>query len=273
MSSKNVKVGNTPLKRVYISPFDGLVAYIKDESANAYGTIKDRRCKFIVHEASRLRVDKLALITAGNNAYSMAKLAHNDIKVVAIVDRTMPEEVKTKLQQTVYQVIEVNLQHKILRPEEVITFAREREDEVIWDVTNGYEESYIPLVIELKKLEPDYLVVPVGSGGIYVGVVDGVQRYRLKTKVIGVGVQNTLHSFADKLHTPWTPYTKVMQKFQDQGNPIYRLSETEVRDTWQKYQNVVRSEPSSTVVFAALEIHPFKKGETIVFINSGKTSL
>lgn len=266
----STKIGDTPLIRLNGNGFDKLQAYLKDEGANANGSIKDRRSKFIVEEAVRLGVDKLALITAGNSAYSLAKLITSDLKVMAIVDRSVSPEVKQKLSSCVYQMIEVNLQYKILRPEEVISFAREREDEVIWDVTNGYEESYIPIVAEIRHLRPTHIVVPVGSGGIYVGIVDGVQRYRLNTKVIGIGVQNTYKSFADKLHTPWSPYTKVMSKFHSLGHPIYRLTEPEIKTNWQKYQHVADLEPSSAVVFAALTKHQFNQNDVVIFINSGR---
>jgi cysteine synthase len=263
----------TPLRRLNGGIFDQFTAYIKDESFNRYGTVKDRRNRSILSDAMRLGVDKLVLITAGSNGYSLAKLAGDDLKVVTIIDRSLPTSIKQKLEETVYQVIEINLQHKILRPEEVISFAREREDEVIWDVTNGYEDSYASIVAELRGLDPDYIVVPVGSGGVYVGIIEAVQRYKMKTKVIGIGVQNTLKSYADKLHTPWTPYAKVMSRFHHLGHPIYRLTESEVKEAWQQFQHTVELEPSSAVVFAAINKHHFKPTDSVVFLNSGRLNL
>lgn len=273
MAVKRDKIGLTPLISLSGYDFEGISAYLKDESYNMYGTAKDRRNQFIVEEALRLGVDKLALITAGNNGYSLAKIAGKDIRIVAIVDKQVSAQLKKLLAETVYQVIEVNLQHKILRPEEVIAFSRELEDEVIWDVTNGYEESYISIVAELRDFNPDYIVVPIGSGGIYVGIVEGVKRYSLKTKVIGIGVQNTTNSFADKLHTPWTPYFKVMEKYNKLGHTIYRLTETEVKQMWKKYQHTSSLEPSSTVVFAAISLCNFQENDTVVFLNTGKLLL
>lgn len=270
MSEKRIRIGHTPLVKLNGADFVRLSAYLKDESFNIYGTAKDRRSQFIVQEALRLGVDKLVLITAGNNGYSLAKIASGDIKVATIIDKQMSENVKKALQKVAYQVIEVNLQHKILRPEEVIAFSREREDEVIWDVTNGYEESYMSIVSELRELNPNYIVVPIGSGGIYVGIIEGIGRYNLTTKVIGIGVQNTTSSFADKLHTPWTPYAKVMAKYHKLGHTIYRLTEPEIKQVWQKYQHISNLEPSSVAVFAALNLHKFEDEETVVFLNTGK---
>jgi cysteine synthase len=246
-------------------------AWIKDESANPSGTIKDRRNEMIIKEASRLKIDKLVLITAGNNGYSLAKLAKGtNIKVVCIVNRDLDKKIIKILKNISYQVIEVNLSQKILRPEEIIAFARERDDEVIWDVTNGYEDAYIPLFGEifsqLKKV--DYIVVPLGSGGIYMGAIQAVERFRKETKVIGIGVQSTYHSSADKLSTPWTPYAKAIENYTKLGHPIFRLSEQEIK-SFQKYQHLANLEPSSSVVFAAPEKFNFKKEDCVIFLNSG----
>ena len=247
--------------------------YVKDEGGNLYGTAKDRRNDFVLQQAERLGVDKLVLITSGNSGYSFAKLADGTgIQIVCIIDRQLPTAFKVRLQQVSYHVIEVNLQHKILRTEEVISFAREKEDEVIWDVTNGYEESYGSIVQELRSLSPQYIVVPVGSGELFTGVAEAVNRQKLTTKVIGIGVQNTSGSLADKLFTPWTPYARYMRTFENRGHSIYRLSEKEVADTYKKYQHIVSCEVSSSVVFAAIQQHGFTKEDKVVFVNSARAS-
>ena len=247
--------------------------WIKDESVNLSGTIKDRRNKMILKEADRLKIDKLVIITSGNNGYSLAKFAkETNIKVVCVVNRTLNKEVLDILKKVSYQVIEVNLNEKILRPEEIIAFARERDDEVIWDVTNGYEDAYIPLFgeifSELKKV--DYIVVPLGSGGIYMGAIQAIERFRKNTTVIGVGTQSSYHSTADKLSTPWTPYAKAIENYTKVGHPVFRLTEQEIKSTFQKYQHLARTEPSSCVVFIAPEKFSFKKDDCIVFLNSGR---
>jgi threonine synthase len=268
------KPGNTPLIELndIKSQFHLKDAFVKDESKNPFYTIKDRRNFYIFQEASRLKVDKLVLITSGNNGYSLASFAKNTpIKVVCIISRDLSGDIKRALRDVAYQVIELNLQHKIMRPEELITFAREKEDEVIWEVTNGYEENYDSIIEEiLQKTKPTYVVVPVGSGGIYLGAIQGLERRNSPAKVIGVGVQNTTHSFADKLSTPWTPYTKAFEHYQKLGHPIYRLTEEEVKKTDKIFKNIVPSEPSSSIVFAALEKHKFNRTDTVVFINSGR---
>lgn len=276
-TNKDKKPGNTPLikNKNIEEAFNLSKVYIKDESKNPFGTIKDRRNYYIFQEASRLKVDKLVLITSGNNGYSLAQFAKTStVKVVCIVDKNINQEIKKKLQKIVYQVLELNLEHKILRPEELIAFSREKEDEVIWDVTNGYEESYNNIINEIaeKISYPNYIVVPVGSGGIFLGIAQGLERKGAKTKLIGIGTQNTSHSFADKLSTPWTPYSRALEYYEKNGHSIYRLTEQEIREAYNKFKNIIACEPSSSVVFTSLEKHNFKPTDTVVFLNSGKTA-
>jgi cysteine synthase len=279
MNERLQKPSNTPL--IELTTFGaefGLKAkkiLLKDESKNPFGTIKDRRNFYIFEEADRLKVDKIVLITSGNNGYSLAQFAKgSSVKVVCIVSKNLSPDIKHSLQQIAYQVIELNLEHKILRPEELIAFAREKEDEVIWEATNGYEEKYQDVVDEIiKEVTPDYIVVPVGSGGIFIGIVQGLERRGATTKVIGVGVQNTIQSFGDKLSTPWTPYAKALEHYQKNGHPIYRLSEDEVKKGYKQFKNITTCEPSSSIVFTAIHKHRFAPSDTIVFLNSGKAAL
>lgn len=268
-----MKVTVTPLIKIK-NPRENLFPdyfFIKDESFNPYGTIKDRRNYNIIQEANRLKVDKLVLITSGNNGYSLCQCANGSgIKIVCFINKDLNEEVKNILKKKAYQVIELNLNHKILRPEELIAFARETDDEVIWDVTNGYENYYVSILSEiLEKTIPDYIVVPIGSGGIFVAFAEELQRLNVKTRVIGIGVQNTIHSFADKLATPWTPYAKAIEVYQKFKHIIYRLNEEEVKNNHQIFKNVMTCEPSSSIVFAALTKHKFAADSNVVFLNTG----
>ena len=267
-------INDTPLVEtdIFREKYNLWKTYIKDESKNQFGTIKDRRNKEILKEATRLGVDKLVLISSGNNAYSLAKIAHGtNIKIVSIVNKNIDVKIKNFLKEVCYQVIEVNLEHKILRTEEIIAFAREKEDEVIWDVTNGYEEHYVSIINEITKvIIPDYIIVPVGSGGIFVGIAEGVSRLGLETKVIGVGIQNTTNSFADKLFTPWTPYHNAIINYKKIGHEVYRVNEEEIKEAYKKYKHLIDCEPSSSIVFCILNKYKFNKNDKIVFINSGK---
>lgn len=250
--------------------------WLKDESKNPFGTIKDRRSKVLIDEANRFKVDKLVLITSGNNGYSLARFASGTtIKVICVVNRRLDQNVKKRLEETSYQVIEHNLEHKILRPEETISFARETEDEVIWDVTNGYEEAYSEVLAEILKALPDadYIVVPLGSGGIYMGFVQALEKSKSKARIIGIGTQNTSWSIADKLATPWTPYSKALNYHNQNGHSIFRLGEDVIKQTFMNYQHVTETEPSSAIVFGVFSLMHFPPRSKIVLVNSGKSIL
>lgn len=262
--------------------------FVKDESRNPTGTIKDRRSFEIVEKALRLGVDKVVLMTCGNSGISLAHFARGTrLKIVCCVDRNVSAYIKTALREVCYQVIELNLEHRIIRPEELISFARERDDEVIWDVTYGFEDSYVPIINEiLHRVKPDYIVVPIGSGGIFIGLIQGLQKFNVQTKVIGIGVQNTIQSSADKLCTPWSPYTRIMQSHCESrqtrsrdlpehsaGHFMYNLTEDEIKKTYQTFKNSARCDASSAVVFAALNKHPFRPKDTVVFLNSGRSTI
>lgn len=265
--------GKSKLSKLQTSDISNV--YIFDESSNPYGTIKDRRNRAIIEEAKRLHVDKLVLITSGNSGYSLSRMAQEShIKVVCVISRRLDSRIKRTLERVAYQVIELNLDQKILRPEELITIARETDEEVIWDVTNGYEDSYIEIVKEIsKEIKPQYIVAPVGSGGIFMGLVEGVRRYLPETKVIGIGATEAYQSYADKLSTPWSPYARAMENAAISGHAIFRLSESDIRKVFAQFKNYGNFEPSSAIVFGVFDNLCFKPDDVIVLVNSGRLVL
>ena len=272
---------NTPIKIIEptIKGYPLNKVTIKNEFTNTYGTLKDRRSNFILREATRLKVDKLVLITSGNNGYSLAKLAKEqecNIKVVAIIDSNLNSDIVSLLENSCYQVIKINLKKKFLRPEEVISFSRESDHEVIWDVTNGYEAAYKAIMKEIlvqQKKAPDYIVIPFGSGSIFSGIAEEILNNNLKTKIIGIGPSNKKRSFADKLHTPWTPYKKLVNEYLSHGHELYKIGEKDIKNTYTKWKDIIDCEPSSSIIFYAPFLHKFKKDDEIIFINSGKLKM
>ena len=266
------KSGRTPLikSKKLAEQFGFEDIYIKDESKNPFGTFKDRTSEFVVKKALEEYVDKLALITSGNAGYSLARFAEGTgIKVVCLVDDSLEKSIRDKLKKVVYKVIEVDLHKRIIEPEEVISMVRESEEEVIWDVTNGYHQAYESIVQEIRKVNPDYIVTPVGSGEGFVGLYGGIKRYKLKTKLIGIGVKQKWGSFADKLWTPYTPYKSKIQAIIKEDHKFIRLDEGEIRKLYKEFKNVINCEPSSSVVFSVFDKVKFKESNKIVLINTG----
>jgi threonine synthase len=243
--------------------------WVKDESLNPFGTFKDRRSELIIDRAKDRHVDKLGLITYGNTGYSLARFAEStNIKVVCIVDRTVSSNIRDKLERHSYKIIEVDLSKKIFRPKDVIAMARESNEEVIWDVTSGFHQAYQSIVEEIQTKRPDWLLTPLGGGEAFVGLYEGLERYRLKTKLVGVGVKGP--SIADKLYTRWTPYKSRIEAILKKGHQYIQLSEEEVKEAFEKVNHIITCEPSASVVFGALLKLDIRKNDKVIVINSGK---
>jgi len=272
------KSGNTPLIKIksLCKKFGLANLFIKDESKNPFGTFKDRRSEFIIRKGIEEHIDKFVTITSGNAGYSLGKFAKGtNIKIVNFVNKKLKKSIKDELKKVSYKIIEIDLSKKIWAPEEIMTMARENDTEVIWDATNGfhgYHEGYVKIVEEIRKKipGPDFIVVPVGSGEAFCGLYSGIRRFRLKTKLIGVGVKAKWYSFADKLSTPWTPYESLIKTILKEKHEIIRLNEKEVKQMWKEFKNVIDCEPSAAVVFSVFSKLKFKKGDKIILINSGK---
>lgn len=265
------KSGNTPLiKNNELSKKFKVNIFIKDESKNPFGTLKDRRSKLIIKKAIKECTDTLVLITSGNAGYSLGRFSRRiNIRIVNIVDKNLKKSIKKELKKY-GEIIEVDLSKKILNPEEVISLVRQYDEEVIWDVTNGFHEAYEKIIEETKKENPNFIILPVGSGETFVGLYNGIRKYKLKTKLIGVGVKNKWYSFADKLHTPWTPYKSKIQSILKQGHKIIKLGEKEIKEAYKQYKNKFNIEPSGAVIFGVLFKLKFKKKDKIILINSGR---
>ncbi len=243
---------------------------IKDESKNPFGTWKDRRSEIILNKAKDEQVDKLVLITSGNAGYSLAKFSQNSgIKIICIVDKDLKKTIKDKLKQY-SKIIEMNLSEKILKPKEVISLAREKDEEVIWDVTNKFHRGYEKLIEEVKEANPNFIILPMGSGEAFVGFYNGIKKHKLNTKLVGVGVKDKWHSYADKLHTPWTPYKSKIRSILKEGHKLIKLDEEEIKKAHKQNSTILDTEPSSSVVFGALPKLKIDRNNKIILINSGK---
>jgi len=271
MIVKPYKAGGTPLvkyKELEVL-FKVPNLLVKDESKNPFGTFKDRRNELVIKRAKNEFVNKLVLITSGNTGYSLARFAEGtNIKVVCIVDKSVSYTIKDKLEKFSYNLIDVDLSKKILKPEEVIAMARESDEEVIWDVTNGFHQAFHSIIQEIVTEEPDWLIIPVGSGEAFVGLYEGLKRHELKTKLVGVGVKGP--SIADKLYTPWTPYKDKIEAILKEGHLYIRLSEEQIKDAYEKVRNIISVEPSSSIVFGVLPELDIDSKDKVIVINSGK---
>lgn len=239
---------------------------VKDESKNPFGTIKDRKSEEIIKKAIISGVDKLVLITSGNFGYSLSRFSEgSNIKVTCVVDNNIDKKIELKLRKYSSSLIKIDLSRRILKSEELISLARENEQEVIWDVTNGFSEVYKNIILEIKKEKPDYIICPIGSGEIFRGLYEGIKEDNMKTNLIGVSPKNKEESFADKLSAIWIPPMKIRKR-----SEIIKLDESEIRRAYETFRKYFNSEPSSAVVYGVLKKLKIENTSKVIIINSGK---
>lgn len=258
----------TPLRKIpeLIDRFGLPNLFVKDESMQLYGTWKDRRSKLIIELAQAKGINRLVLISSGNSGYSLGKYAENTgIKVTIVIDKQFPHPFKNRLMMVADRLIEVDLGKRLLSPDELIALARETPEESIWDVSNGYELAYEPLVDEIIEVQPDYLICPIGSGEGFVGLSQGIEKRQLKTQLIGV-FPSIEHSIADKLTAPGHAYKG---RFDPGKQRFFGIPEAEIVKAYQIARQYLLCEPSSAIVFNALRRIPAKETDTIVIINTG----
>jgi len=283
--AKRLKIGNTPLIRdpELEKQFGITNLLVKDESINLFGTFKDRRNVLAIDRAMEKHVDKLAIITSGNAGNSLARLAEGTgIKVVCVVDKSLNSNIRKSLEKYSYRVIEVNLSEKRFEPKDVIELTRETGDEVIWDVTNGYDAAFESIVMEIKEEAPDWLITPLGAGEAFVGLHKGLKKYLPKTKLVGAGVHRLREhklelrarpSKADKLYTPYTPYQEDIEKILNESsreNLYVHLSDKQIMNVYRRISSKISCEPSSAAAFASLPKLDIGRESKVVVVNSGK---
>ncbi|MEW5956001.1 MAG: PLP-dependent lyase/thiolase, partial [Candidatus Micrarchaeota archaeon] len=203
---KNVASGGTPLRK---SPFlSGVYGIknllVKDESFNPYGTHKDRRSEVIVNVALEQGVDKIVCMTAGNAGYSLSRYCY-----AAGIDYTslfFPRNTSEARRRTLREwghAVEVDEEKwgGILKYRDFIQICAEFDLwerglrwNKIWNVTNTYEPAsviaYKLLAYELAEAKPDYIVLPVGSADLLVGVWMGLKELKLRSKLVGAVPKN-----------------------------------------------------------------------------------
>lgn len=243
--------------------------FVQDWSTSVNHTFKDLKADFVVRNAVNDLVDKLCVITSGNAGISVGRLGlKNMIKVFCIVDSRIDHRIYQKLKRCCTKVIKTDLSAKILHSEDTIRICRENPHETIRDVTNGQSDAYKSILPTDQVF--DYIICPVGSGESFCGIYDAIKYRKIKTKLIGVTPEDP-NSVADKLVTPWTPYSKKIQSIiSKQGNKLIKVSEPKIIDTYLKVNKYIRCEPSSSIVWSVFSQIKFSDKSKILVINTGQ---
>jgi cysteine synthase len=258
---------------------------IKDESANCFGTHKDRKSLHVVLKALAAppheRPDGLCILTAGNAGLSLATIASAyGLGVTSFISEAPTNApLRAQLEATCQEVVPLDLEGRFWPSSELVRRAGNGPGRRILDVTNGIIEPFEALVDEICDLGPehvpDVIVSPVGGGELFIGLARGIKRRGLRTRLVGVTVCQ--HSAADKLYSKWKPYEDDILALTGPTSPhVLRCLKDEdlLLDTfgWLKAETNVACEPSSAAAFAML--HQIKGclmslEERVMVINTG----
>ena len=280
-----LSIGRTPvISSPAISEYFGIKNLtIKDESANLFGTHKDRKSLHVVRETTNgnghLHAEVLCILTAGNAGLSLAKIgAFYGVPAVAFVaGDSGSSALHQQLESVCEQVIPLDIEERLWPSDELCRLAGNGQGRRVRDVTNGISKPFEYIVDEICELDaselPDSIVLPVGGGELFLGVAEGLKRRGLKTRLFGVTVGKD--SIADKLYSKWNPYSGQVEKITNlsSNHCLYRLTdETLLLDTFNWLQSAgLRCEPSSAASFAALHdlASQFRRDERVMLINTG----
>jgi cysteine synthase len=277
------RVGNTPVSEIpELSEYFGVKhLLIKNESANPFGTHKDRKSLYVVSHARTLcnGIDPVALciLTSGNAGLSLAAFAsEKNLPVIGIVGKSLPSDVERQLEGACKKIVSLDLEVKPWKSEQLRAFAGETNGDRILDATNC-SEAYKQIAREIAPYRPDFIVLPVGSGELFVGLAAGLRdlnrNLKLKTKLIGVAVKKR-DSLADKLYAYWTPYKSRVQEL-TRSPSKHRLVELDLNDedllaeTFEVVGKHLRCEPSSAAAFVPLRKYKFDRQAKILILNTG----
>ncbi len=268
--------------------------YIKDETFNRFGTMKDRRSDVLVRLAQHHGFSKIFCVTGGNLGNSLAEFAGKvGIGCVALAPKDIPKKILEKLEKraTLTKV------ETLFDPSQVWT--AERVVENFPDSLDGTANNpcstraYTKIAAELSELNPELIVVPLGSGELFCGICQGIEETGMRAKVIGVSVcdknpvglalrhgidevalEGTFEErAANKIAVHFTPLMPIIMHFISKGHMFAEISDRQMQDAIFEYQPYFEQaiEPSSLSVFAALEKLPLQeKGKKIVCVLTGR---
>lgn len=178
------------VKSDYFSNLTGNHVYFKPENLQLTGAYKIRGAYYKISTLSEEEKTKgLVTASAGNHAQGVAYAAKaNGVKATIVMPTTTP---LMKVNRTRDLGAEVILQGDVYdeAAEYAIQLAKEREATFIHpfndlDVATGQGSIAMEIIKELPTV--DYILVPIGGGGLATGVSTLCKQLNPKIKVIGV---------------------------------------------------------------------------------------
>lgn len=268
--------------------------FVKDESENPTGSIKDREVSAIFDVAITAGIKKVGVVSAGNGAKSAAYFAKKfGLDCICVVPKSIPAVKRDYL----VNVLKVRLQYGEGDYETI--FKQVVDEHFFYNVTPGINpfasEGTKQIAFELiEDLTPiSAVIVPVGNGTQLAGIWKGFKEQKLQNppRMIGVEVsgcdpvyqavsRNTdyyeLDDIPDTLATgiaARAAFTspKAIAAIRESGGEIIRITEQELISAIKALENhpLLAPEPTSCSVFAALD-HLSLNGNIVCILSGGK---
>ena len=172
-----IPVGNTPFYQSLrlSNHFSGADIWLKNDSLNPTGSLKDRASYLVVAEAFRAGYNNIVTASTGNAASALAAMAAaRGLKAIIFIPADAPPAKIAQIRIYNTQLIEVEGDYDE-------AFSQALEYTSLYDGLNR-NTAYHPFTIEGKKtagLEifiqngyrvPDWIIIPVGDGVILTGI-------------------------------------------------------------------------------------------------------
>ncbi|MFH2105956.1 MAG: PLP-dependent lyase/thiolase [Candidatus Micrarchaeota archaeon] len=286
---KKLHITRTPLvqSRELCGRCNGANVFVKREDAQPSGTTKWRRCAALLES----RGDKETVfvhISSGNSGYSMGMVVQQSEdptkKVVNIVDKRTPEEIKKRLMSCSI-VVEMDLSKELITEDrmkevaiEATGYTGSNENIVIverYQLEGGYRGITDEIAKQLhtetqgKTNRPDVIFCPVGSGETMVELAARVHEVWKDNppKIVGVtvpgnyiaaryfsgqeGAKSTGRSIADKLTCAYSAFAELAVRTLNSGAKLMVMNdEDELRRSYKWLNSIgIPVEPSAAVAF------------------------
>ncbi|VVC00262.1 Threonine synthase [uncultured archaeon] len=265
--------------------------FIKDETFNTHGTMKDRRSKALVKIAQKHNYRELFCVTAGNLGKSLAEhCSQSNLKCIAVAPSTIPKKLAASLQKKSELLLDEKFYEKNWDSRKV-----KEKFQSAMDCTGNNPASllgYKKIAHELLHINPEYIIVPLGTGELFCGICQGVEENGMNAKVIGVSLAGKnpvgqclngketgelktakFDKNSDKISGSFTPLMPIIMHFLSKSNKFIEITKEELDEAIYEHQPYFdcHIESSSFSVFAALShLKTKNKKEKIVAVLTGR---
>lgn len=290
-------IHNTPvLTSTLINEVAQCKVVFKCENFQRIGAFKMRgAANAVLQLNAKQKSNGVTTHSSGNHAQALAKMAQlAGIKATIIMPKTAPEVKVNAVKQYGANIVfcEPTLTARETTMQQVVdesgaTFIPPYNHK---HIIAGQATAAKELITEQPHL--DFIITPVGGGGLLAGSALSALHYSPNTKVIGAepeGANDAYQSFTQGKHIPSTNPTTIADGLltslglinfdiiKAHVSNILCVSDDEIKDAmrliWERMKIIV--EPSSAVALAAIIKHPeiFKNKQVGVIISGGNVDL